>query len=216
MVALVGVSLSPGKAVIPNCFGEPATAIGTDGNDDIDLSGETTPQVVHGNGGDDSIFGGSAGDLLCGGSGIDEVYGEDGKDKINTGAGRDFGGGDEGRTSSRADPTRTTATPPGVSVRWARANSAPVSTEVSATTGSPAARATTASAGRRATTPSRATTAPISATAAPGTTMSTASSAWSSNRRYFRQIAVAVTFRVLSSGVSTLSTNVSQPVPPAG
>ena len=95
VVGLAAVALSSGKAVIPNCFGEPATVIGSYDNDDIDLSAETTPQVVHGNGGDDSIHGGEAGDLLCGGGGIDEVYGREGKDRINTGGGRDHGSGDE-------------------------------------------------------------------------------------------------------------------------
>jgi Ca2+-binding RTX toxin-like protein len=105
--AIGGGTLSSAKGPMPaKCFGEFVTEIGTPGNDDIDLSSETEPQVVAGLGGDDSIHGGSARDRLCGNGGIDEVYGNEGKDKINTGAGRDFGGGDDAADLIKGGPEK--------------------------------------------------------------------------------------------------------------
>ena len=79
----------------PTCFGQEPDHVLTEGNDDLDLSSETEPQVVVGLGGDDSIHGGEAGDRICGGTGIDEVYGDAGKDRVSGEGGRDYAeGGD--------------------------------------------------------------------------------------------------------------------------
>lgn len=95
-IATIATGSSLAEAPVPQCFGEDVTVLGTAGNDDIELSDETEPQVVHGLEGDDSITGGQAQDALCGGAGIDAVYGEAGKDGINTGSGRDYGNGEGG------------------------------------------------------------------------------------------------------------------------
>ena len=79
----------PGSA---KCLGEPATIIGTAG-DDI-LIGTTGRDVIVGLNGDDEIRGRSGNDLICAGPGHDYVDGGRGNDQIAGGAGIDdlFGG----------------------------------------------------------------------------------------------------------------------------
>lgn len=70
------------------------TINGTQGNDTIlALGGADT---VNGRGGDDVIEGGNGNDTLNGGDGNDRIEGDNGADVINGGAGRDFLTGDAG------------------------------------------------------------------------------------------------------------------------
>ena len=62
---------------------------GSQGNDVIDLSGQTGPQLVAGQGGDDTITGGSGADSLNGGAGNDVLKGGPGADSLTGGAGAD-------------------------------------------------------------------------------------------------------------------------------
>lgn len=78
------------------CYGRPATIVGTEGADRLEgsfaddvivaLGGD---DVVHGRGGGDWICGGSDQDALSGGPGDDHVYGQDGGDSIIEGFGDD-------------------------------------------------------------------------------------------------------------------------------
>jgi Ca2+-binding RTX toxin-like protein len=82
------------------CFGQPATIVGTPGDDVLYGSGQTADVIV-GLGGNDSIVGfdpstediyeGSPlmGDRLCGGPGSDRIGGAMGEDRIQGGAGAD-------------------------------------------------------------------------------------------------------------------------------
>ncbi len=69
------------------CQGEPATIIGTDG-DDI-LQGTPGRDVIWGGEGDDTIRAGAGDDVVCGGPGDDKIYGEAGKDILAGGPGKD-------------------------------------------------------------------------------------------------------------------------------
>jgi len=83
---------------VPTCFGEPATIVGTEGDDTL-IGQSGVADVIWGGGGDDHISGGDfygddeipgdAPDLLCGGSGNDVVYGSPGDDHLSGGAGDD-------------------------------------------------------------------------------------------------------------------------------
>jgi Ca2+-binding RTX toxin-like protein len=72
-VVVLGASASAGGADYPTCFGEPATIVGTVGNDN--LRGTEGDDVIVGLGGDDTVV--SAGsdevDLICGGDGNDTL-----------------------------------------------------------------------------------------------------------------------------------------------
>jgi Ca2+-binding RTX toxin-like protein len=77
------------------CFAEPATIVGTPG-DDVLIGREDTADVIVGLGGNDIIFGSEAinartapGDRLCGGSGDDYIRGGVGEDRIQGGSGND-------------------------------------------------------------------------------------------------------------------------------
>jgi RTX calcium-binding nonapeptide repeat (4 copies) len=89
----------------PLCFGQPATIVGTPG-DDILISQGGVSDAIWGGGGNDTIVGGdfygedeipgSAPDLLCGGPGADGVFGSPGDDKLSGGKGNDHVDGDNG------------------------------------------------------------------------------------------------------------------------
>jgi Ca2+-binding RTX toxin-like protein len=69
-----GVAASGASAPWPSCLGEPATIVGTDGNDTI--NGTSNDDVIVGLGGDDMITSGGTGDdgdLICAGDGNDTV-----------------------------------------------------------------------------------------------------------------------------------------------
>ena len=74
----------PAVAAPPDCFGQKATVIGTDGPDR--LAGTAGPDVIVGLGGNDRISGLGGDDLLCGGAGQDVVAGDAGNDKIALGS----------------------------------------------------------------------------------------------------------------------------------
>jgi len=71
VAALLGVSASASSAAWPTCQGEPATIVGTDGNDL--LSGTSDDDVIVGLAGDDQIRGNGGFDLICGGDGNDTL-----------------------------------------------------------------------------------------------------------------------------------------------
>ncbi|WP_089718741.1 putative Ig domain-containing protein, partial [Candidatus Entotheonella palauensis] len=73
---------------VPTCFGQPATLVGTEG-DDI-LVGTAGVDVIVGLGGNDFIKGRGSNDLLCGGAGNDELLGDSGDDTLNGGSGDDL------------------------------------------------------------------------------------------------------------------------------
>jgi Ca2+-binding RTX toxin-like protein len=74
------------------------TKRGTSGDDIIDLKGTTTPEVICGFGGndtiyagdgDDTIYGGPGNDIIYGGGGNDTIDGENGDDELHGGDGND-------------------------------------------------------------------------------------------------------------------------------
>ena len=75
----------------PLCLGQPATIVGTDGNDT--LNGTSGDDVIAGLGGNDDITGEGGNDLVCGGSGNDVVLGRAGRDVRLGQRGRDFADG---------------------------------------------------------------------------------------------------------------------------
>lgn len=79
---------------VPTCFGMPATALGTSGDDVI--RGTAGPDVIISLGGNDTIYGEGGNDRICTGSGNDVVDGGRGTDRINGGAGRDRLSGSQG------------------------------------------------------------------------------------------------------------------------
>jgi Ca2+-binding RTX toxin-like protein len=68
---VLGISASASSAAWPTCLGEPATIVGTDGNDLI--SGTSDDDVIIGLAGDDQIRGNGGFDRICGGDGNDAV-----------------------------------------------------------------------------------------------------------------------------------------------
>jgi Ca2+-binding RTX toxin-like protein len=73
VLIVFGVTSSAASNPWPTCLGEPATIVGTDGNDTI--TGTGGDHVIVGLGGDDVIASGGASDvdLICGGDGNDTV-----------------------------------------------------------------------------------------------------------------------------------------------
>jgi hypothetical protein len=107
MTALVTPAATAGTNTF-DCFAEPATIVGTPG-DDVLIGREDTADVIVGLGGDDIIFGAedinaatAPGDRLCGGSGDDRIRGGVGEDRIQGGSGEDDVDGGFG--SSRGAP----------------------------------------------------------------------------------------------------------------
>jgi arylsulfotransferase ASST/Big-like domain-containing protein/hemolysin type calcium-binding protein len=66
------------------CFAQPATIVGTEGNDQ--LGGTPGPDVIVALGGDDKISAGAGRDLICSGSGADIVSAEGGSDSVSAGS----------------------------------------------------------------------------------------------------------------------------------
>lgn len=95
LVVLVGQA-SAAPRVGTACFGQPATIVGTDGDDT--LIGTPGNDVIVAGDGSDIIAGGAGDDLICGEAGADFIFGQDGNDSIDAGAGADAiipGAGDD-------------------------------------------------------------------------------------------------------------------------
>lgn len=75
-------------AAPPTCAGEPATIVGTPGDDFID--GTDGRDVIVARGGDDHVGSGPGRDLICLGAGDDLGDGHDGQDQVRGGAGDDY------------------------------------------------------------------------------------------------------------------------------
>ncbi len=100
-MTLVGVVLPASASAVPagdeyTCDGQPATIVGTDGQDT--LIGTSGPDVIVGLGEKDVIQGEGGADVICGGPGADELDGGGGPDRL-------FGGLDQVRTGRHASAT---------------------------------------------------------------------------------------------------------------
>jgi uncharacterized repeat protein (TIGR01451 family) len=71
----------------PSCGGQPATVLGTPGNDV--LNGTNKGDVIVALGGDDQVFAGAGNDLICARAGNDKVVGGSGNDTTLGGGGAD-------------------------------------------------------------------------------------------------------------------------------
>ena len=85
-----------------SCLQEPATIVGTEGNDVI--VGTEGDDVIHGLGGNDIIRGLGGNDLICGGDGDDELIGGLGNNKMAGGTGNDGMYGVQGRDVLYGNP----------------------------------------------------------------------------------------------------------------
>jgi Ca2+-binding RTX toxin-like protein len=85
-VPLVG-SGAPQQAASDLCMREPATILGTSGDDQ--LNGTSADDIIVGVAGNDRITGGGGNDLICGGLGNDRLEGGTGNDLMDGGAGDD-------------------------------------------------------------------------------------------------------------------------------
>jgi hypothetical protein len=98
LVALIAGVVVPVAADVrvESCFGQPATYVGTSGDDTI--VGTEGDDVIVGGDGDDVLKGLGGNDRICGGAGEDTLIGGPGKDKLKGDAGDDVlkgnGGGD--------------------------------------------------------------------------------------------------------------------------
>jgi Ca2+-binding RTX toxin-like protein len=75
LVLCISASASASPAAWPTCLGQPATIVGTDGNDTI--TGTDEDDVIVGLAGDDQILGNGGWDLICGGDGNDTIIQND-------------------------------------------------------------------------------------------------------------------------------------------
>jgi Ca2+-binding RTX toxin-like protein len=92
-LTVLGTTLASAQSARPRCFGQPATIVGTPGNDT--LEGGDGRDVIAGLGGNDNISGGDGADLICGQRGNDELlYGGDGGDRVSGGRGNDVVAGE--------------------------------------------------------------------------------------------------------------------------
>ncbi|MCP3974413.1 MAG: peptidoglycan DD-metalloendopeptidase family protein [bacterium] len=102
---IAGLPTSVEAAALVMCGGEPATIVGTPGDETIEgtsgpdvISGRGGDDVIRGLEGDDVICGGAGRDVLRGGPGDDVVFGGGSPDRLRGGAGHDViygGGGDD-------------------------------------------------------------------------------------------------------------------------
>ncbi len=76
------------------CAGQPATILGTPGDDTI--VGTSGPDVIVAGNGNDTIYGLSGDDIICAGNGNDIVYGGNGDDQLFGENGNDLLYGDDG------------------------------------------------------------------------------------------------------------------------
>jgi hypothetical protein len=94
LVVGLGLVSSPASAAMPTCRGEPATIVGTGGDDRI--NGTSGDDVIWSGEGDDVVNGKGGNDTICLGSGDDEGRGGSGDDYILGGAGNDVLSGNKG------------------------------------------------------------------------------------------------------------------------
>ena len=97
-VALIGLSLGAAPVAAQatvTCEGQPATIVGTNGNDVI--VGTRGNDVIVALGGDDIVRGGSGDDIICGGDGADTLVGDRGADILLGERGRDHLEGSRGQ-----------------------------------------------------------------------------------------------------------------------
>jgi Ca2+-binding RTX toxin-like protein len=85
------------------CFGQPATIVGTDGDDT--LRGTPGNDVIVAGDGSDVILAGAGDDLICGEGGTDFIFAEEGNDKVDAGTGGDAVDGGLGDDQITAGPT---------------------------------------------------------------------------------------------------------------
>lgn len=83
----------------PTCAGQPATVLGTEGDDS--LTGTSKKDVFVALGGNDVILGLGGNDLVCAAAGNDVVKGAAGDDEIRAGGGSDVLKGGDGRDGLR-------------------------------------------------------------------------------------------------------------------
>ena len=88
---------APGNGLVRMCGGEPATIVGTSGDDVI--TGTDGPDVIWSGSGRDQIDGLGGDDVICSGAGSDIVNGGDGNDEVHAGRGYDnvWGGAGDDR-----------------------------------------------------------------------------------------------------------------------
>lgn len=98
---------SPVTPVVVTCRGQPATIVGTSGNDGIvGTPGRDVIAALEGNdkvsglAGEDLVCGDSGNDTLKGGKGKDELLGQGGKDKLRGGGAKDVCKGGKGDDSA--------------------------------------------------------------------------------------------------------------------
>ena len=93
-VALLPLGVATAKKPVPTCDGQPATIVGTNGDDT--LTGTPGPDVIVGLKGDDTIRGGLGDDVICGGKGDDSLSGQGENDRLFGQHGDDVLDGGEG------------------------------------------------------------------------------------------------------------------------
>src|SRR5688500_16896443 len=71
VTGLMVLASAPAAQAVPECFGEEATIVGTNGPDN--LEGTAGNDVIVGGGGDDVINGNGGDDRICGNDGGDEL-----------------------------------------------------------------------------------------------------------------------------------------------
>ena len=87
LAGLASASVASASVRTPTCHGEPATLVGTVGNDL--LVGTSGHDVIVGLGGHDVIRGLGGSDVICGGHGDDKIRGGRGEDSLFGGPGND-------------------------------------------------------------------------------------------------------------------------------
>ena len=110
VIGMVGVASAPAFAATPTCAEQPATIVGTSGDDTID--GTAGNDVIVGLGGDDLIRGLGGSDVICGGSGDDVVRGSSAGGDIYGDRGNDtlYSRGAAGLTGGSGNDTLNAAT----------------------------------------------------------------------------------------------------------
>jgi hypothetical protein len=98
---------SPVIPAVVTCKGQPATIVGTSGDDQLaGISGRDVIAALEGNdevsglAGNDLICGGSGRDTLIGGKGKDELFGQNGRDRLRGGGAKDVCKGGKGDDSA--------------------------------------------------------------------------------------------------------------------